>query len=252
MEKVFRTIRYSSVGVILAGIITAISGCSDEDSIRAIILFLILLLTGGGGEQAAMDDPGTAAITVCVSGGTAACAIDLYTDTAVATNHCNGNNVDVSTDPALGAVGGSREIRDSPIIAVDATVNVSIGSGTLLATNIGTASCSKQIVVYPKSGKFAPAIDLSAYTTVVYTVTTGFAGSLCLIMVDSGGVPPIDNARIAVLPVSVGDHTVALGPGGSSFDPTDVAGIVLDAKTCGTASIPGGVTIAMSPLILSP
>ena len=57
-----RVIRYSSVGVFLAGIFTTIVGCSNEDQIRALILFLLLLLTGGGGsgtEEAAPSPTGT-------------------------------------------------------------------------------------------------------------------------------------------------------------------------------------------------
>lgn len=48
MKALFRVIRYSSVGVFLAGIFTTIVGCSTEDQIRALILFILLLLSGGG------------------------------------------------------------------------------------------------------------------------------------------------------------------------------------------------------------
>lgn len=52
MKALFRVIRYSSVGVFFAGIVTAIVGCTQEEQIQAILLFLLLLLTGGGSGPA--------------------------------------------------------------------------------------------------------------------------------------------------------------------------------------------------------
>jgi len=51
MKKLFRAIRYSSVGIFLAGIITTIVGCSTEDQLRALLLFLLMLFSGGGGSS---------------------------------------------------------------------------------------------------------------------------------------------------------------------------------------------------------
>jgi len=60
MKSLFRAIRYSSVGIFLAGIFTTIVGCSNEDQLRALILFLLLLLTGGGGM---MEEEAPPAVT---------------------------------------------------------------------------------------------------------------------------------------------------------------------------------------------
>lgn len=53
MGSLWKAVRYSAVGISLAGIFSIISGCSSEDSIRAIILFFIMLLMGGGGVEEA-------------------------------------------------------------------------------------------------------------------------------------------------------------------------------------------------------
>jgi hypothetical protein len=43
----------------IAGVFSAIAGCSTEDSIRAIILFIIMLFMGGNGEETTTGDSGS-------------------------------------------------------------------------------------------------------------------------------------------------------------------------------------------------
>lgn len=93
MKRLFRAMRYSSVGVVLAGIFAAIAGCSNEDQIRALILFLILLLTGGGGQDAETPDVASEVAYSCVNNnftglcgirfdGTNATVLELITNPA--------------------------------------------------------------------------------------------------------------------------------------------------------------------------
>lgn len=57
MKRLWSAVRYNAVGVMVAGVFSAIAGCSIEDSIRAIVLLLILFLTGGGGEETTTAPP---------------------------------------------------------------------------------------------------------------------------------------------------------------------------------------------------
>jgi len=70
MRRTWKAVRYSAVGLTIAGVFSAIAGCSTEDGIRAIILFLIMLLTGGGGEEATTGPPPVTEIVLYSAGQT--------------------------------------------------------------------------------------------------------------------------------------------------------------------------------------
>lgn len=52
MSKVWLSIRFSSVGVLLTGVGSAITGCTAEDAIKALLIWLALALGGGAVEEA--------------------------------------------------------------------------------------------------------------------------------------------------------------------------------------------------------
>lgn len=56
MRQLWSGIRYSSVGVMLAGVGSAITGCSAEDAIKALLIWLALAL-GGGEVLEAPNEP---------------------------------------------------------------------------------------------------------------------------------------------------------------------------------------------------
>jgi len=119
MKRLGKAVRYSAVGVTIAGIISTLAGCSAEDSIRALLLFLIMLLMGGGGESATEVPPVTA--VVMFSAGTF--NGDLQTAGGGATgregadNLCRAAKPAAVTNPNVRAfisVSATDEIRDMP------------------------------------------------------------------------------------------------------------------------------------------
>lgn len=65
MREILVSLRFSTVGVMLAGVGSAISGCSAEDAIKALLIWLALAL-GGGTIEVTTTGGGAAAPTVIV------------------------------------------------------------------------------------------------------------------------------------------------------------------------------------------
>lgn len=63
MCKVWLSLRYSSVGVMLAGVGSAITGCTAEDAVKALLIWLALALGSGAGTTPDTGDSTPAAPT---------------------------------------------------------------------------------------------------------------------------------------------------------------------------------------------
>jgi hypothetical protein len=127
MNRIWKAVRYSAVGITIAGIFTTIAGCSTEDSIRAIILFIIMLLMGGSGSTEETTAGGGAAapsaIVLFSAGTTASADLDAIGggggDGRVgADNICKAASIPSGIDPvsvrAFLSVSGTDQIIDLP------------------------------------------------------------------------------------------------------------------------------------------
>lgn len=89
--KAWKWFRYSAVGVFLAGMFSALQGCTETENIQAIILLLLLLLLGGGGANEGANN-GEAANTFTLNLANGAAAFSGVTGNVIDTNgliNCN-------------------------------------------------------------------------------------------------------------------------------------------------------------------
>lgn len=165
MKRIFRVIRYSSVGVFLAGIFTTIVGCSTEDQIRALILFLLLLLTGGGGsgtEEAAPSPTGTLPI------------IDLFTAPESFSVPCVDDVTSRSITATESAAYNIRQINSNGFFGDSNQMDVAVGGGTMsfsLALNPNGNFC-QVLFDYPLRGEEGPAFDASSFARLQFDVVS--------------------------------------------------------------------------------
>lgn len=163
MKSLFRVVRYSVVGVFLAGIFTTIVGCSNEDQLRALILFLLLLLTGGGGMEEAVTGP-----TFTFSAGPALSFNQSFGENTTACTDGGGNNFQ----------GTDLTLTDSDAAGVDVTINAFRYCKTLVDTDV------IQVVVFAGP---SPDLTLLARTeTMEITTADCAAGGMCIVHFDPG------------------------------------------------------------------
>lgn len=123
MSKVWLSMRFSSVGVMLAGVGSAITGCTAEDAIKAVLIWLALALGGAVATEETTTGGGAAAPTAIVlfSAGTTASG-DFKTIGAGtggregADNICKNATIPTGVDPttvhAFISVTGTDQLKD--------------------------------------------------------------------------------------------------------------------------------------------
>jgi len=233
MSRVWKSIRYSAIGVFFAGIITTITSCTDSEQIAAILLILALFLAGGGEES-----------TEGTGGATASpVTIDGYTVVS-STTSCDGAGTDDDTTPA-DAVFNSRRVNGSNINQ-PGTVTLSIGSGLLtIEETAGSSTCFELgEITYPQSGSSGTALDLSGLSNITYTVSVD-AGSIsgCDFLMSDG-------ANNSSTPISMADgtHSVAIDTSGG-INLGAVTSVEFDLNSCVANA---NTELALTPFVITP
>ncbi len=242
MKSLFRVVRYSAVGASLAGVVSAVVGCSSEDQLRALLLFLLLLF-GGGGEGGGEDAP--APIPVCTDGATVACAIDLYTNARSLSSDCDSGNVSAA-DANGDFIYEDRDITiPGPPGGLSGDVSISVGAVSFTKNNAALAgqSCGP---FFTYSGPGATTFDFSAFSKVEYEVlsASGSFASPCLFELRQIAFATTDSTNLDF--PSTGFKSIALNLANTS-------GLLIDEVAlgnCGAFDPSSGFTI--SPLVLVP
>ncbi len=219
LKSLFRVIRYSSVGIFLAGIFTTIVGCSNEDQLRALILFLLLMLSGGGGEVE--EGPTVCAFPEC---------LDPFVVETSISGTCNTTLDEDSTAPNT-AFDHRRSVVAGGLS--NAPFTLDIGGGVLtMSNNSAVDLCGPVVVDYFDPLSSGTTVDFSSINSIRYEVlqTTGSFLTSCLFVMSDGSVADFINLDLN----TTGIKTIPLSKVNTSgIDITSIAllGCVLRANT---------------------
>ncbi len=195
MKSLFRVIRYSSVGIFLAGIFTTIVGCSNEDQLRALILFILLLLSGGGGSG---EEETSSLVSFTFSAGP-----------ALSFNQAFGENTTACTD------GGADNFHPANVTLVDidtASVNVTINAFRYCRTLAATDEM--QVIVVEGT---PPNLTLKARTeTMTVTDADCTARVMCIVHFEPGIAVSATNFVGFYVPLPAGQMGSRSQPTGSA------------------------------------
>jgi len=209
MKSLFRVIRYSSVGIFLAGIFTTLVGCSNEDQLRALLLFLLLLFAGGGSEEEMA--------TTSPLAGTNFADFTTATPATLGPSNCTS---------AGGGAGGAGSIVPELLPNLDmrtlgfggnptggpGTFTILVDNNKLTISTTDTCIPASSYLTFDNSSNFNN-VDFSAFSQVNIRVTSLTGGPVtgCEIRVtDNIGGPGVTSAPFDL---SVGDTSVSIAGG---------------------------------------
>ncbi len=164
MKSIFRVIRYSSVGVFFAGILSVLAGCTEREGILGLVLLILLQFCSG---PVADTDPGP------VPTGTMP-ILDLFTAPASFSVPCVDDVTSRGITNTDSAAFNTREITSNGFFGDSNQMDVTVGGGTMsfsLALNPNGNFC-QVIFDYPGLGAEGPAFDASSFARLQFDVVS--------------------------------------------------------------------------------
>jgi len=157
IKRVWKAIRYSSIGTFFAGIVFVIQGCTveREGALAFILLFLLQFCSGPMEESTEMNT-----IPPMV--------LDPFTTVQFLIGTCDliGNNLGVSPD----IVFGQRQFLYTDTFNNPKELTFNAGSGMLTVSADGNGGPCGPFILYPNNTFNGTPVDISEYNTLRFTV----------------------------------------------------------------------------------
>jgi len=165
MKSLLRMIRYSSIGVFFAGIVSVLAGCTEREGILGIVLLILLQFCSGPVADTAVIEPSpTGTLPI----------LDLFTVSESFSVPCIDDVTSRSTAATESAAFNTREITTNGFFGDSNQVDVTVGGGTIsisLAANPNGNFC-QVLFDYPGLGEEGPAFDASSFARLQFDVVS--------------------------------------------------------------------------------